>query len=68
MGPFSDESQALLDSIVSDFSEADARRVKEIESETNHDVKAVEYYLKERIRDCPELDACAEFLHFACTS
>ena len=66
--PFSESARALLDGIVRDFAEDDARRVKEIESETNHDVKAVEYFLKERIQGCAELQGRSEFLHFACTS
>ncbi len=65
---FSPEANALLDSIVSEFSEADALRVKEIESTTNHDVKAVEYLIKERFRGNAELEKISEFVHFACTS
>ncbi len=65
---FSAEAHALLDRIVSDFSETDAERVKEIERTTNHDVKAVEYFLKERIAGNLELQAVSEFIHFACTS
>lgn len=68
VGPFSEAANALLNGIVDDFGEADARRVKEIERETNHDVKAVEYFLKERLQGCAELEAVSEFLHFACTS
>lgn len=66
--PFSSRAQAFLDAIVTDFSEADALRVKEIERTTNHDVKAVEYLLKEKVADIDELAAIAEFFHFACTS
>ncbi len=66
--PFSDRTQAHLDAIVHDFGEADARRVKEIESGTNHDVKAVEYFLKERFEGVGELEKVSEFVHFACTS
>ena len=65
---FSDDANRLLDSIVSDFTLADAERVKEIERTTNHDVKAVEYFLKEKIRGNAELEAVSEFFHFACTS
>lgn len=65
---FSDEANALLDSIVDNFSEADAARVKEIERTTNHDVKAVEYLLKDKVADNAELNAINEFIHFACTS
>jgi adenylosuccinate lyase len=62
------ETDAFLDHLIVDFDEAGANRVKEIESVTNHDVKAVEYYLKEQFNEVPELAANAEFLHFACTS
>jgi len=65
---FSDDAQAFLDAIVSDFSETDALRVKEIEAVTNHDVKAVEYLLKEKVAEHKELAAVSEFFHFACTS
>jgi adenylosuccinate lyase len=66
--PFSDEARAFLERIIGDFSEADARRIKEIEKTTNHDVKAVEYFLKERLSENVELKAATEFVHFACTS
>ncbi len=65
---FSNEAQALLDGIINDFSEADAHRVKKIEATTNHDVKAVEYLLKEKVAGNTELAAISEFFHFACTS
>lgn len=65
---FSATANKALDAIVTDFSEADAQRVKDIESTTNHDVKAVEYFLKEKIADNAELNAVSEFIHFACTS
>ncbi|MFZ6638707.1 adenylosuccinate lyase [Undibacterium sp. TC4M20W] len=65
---FSPEANALLDKLVAGFSEADAQRIKEIEAVTNHDVKAVEYWLKEQVKDVPELVAASEFIHFACTS
>ena len=65
---FSAETQKLLNAIVDDFSQQDALRVKEIESTTNHDVKAVEYLLKEKIAGNKELEAVNEFIHFACTS
>ena len=57
-----------LNAIAADFSEADARRVKDIEVTTNHDVKAVEYFIKERFADREELRAVGEVVHFACTS
>ena len=66
--PFSSDAGALLDRIAADFTEADAERIKEIEAVTNHDVKAVEYWLKEKVKDVPELVAASEFIHFACTS
>jgi adenylosuccinate lyase len=62
------EAIAVLNGIVSNFSEADAQAVKDIEKTTNHDVKAVEYFLKEKINDNAELQAVNEFIHFACTS
>jgi len=65
---FSAEANQLLNAIVTDFSEADAQRVKDLESTTNHDVKAVEYFLKEKIANNAELNAVSEFIHFACTS
>ncbi|MCP3428605.1 adenylosuccinate lyase [Opacimonas viscosa] len=65
---FSDTANALLNAIVDNFSEADAQRIKDIEKTTNHDVKAVEYFLKEQVSDNAELQAVTEFIHFACTS
>ncbi|ESK40330.1 adenylosuccinate lyase [Acinetobacter nectaris CIP 110549] len=65
---FSDSTNQFLDAIVSDFSEDDALRIKEIERTTNHDVKAVEYFLKEKIAHLDELKDSGEFIHFACTS
>jgi adenylosuccinate lyase len=66
--PFSASARAQLDNLASQFGEADAERIKEIEAVTNHDVKAVEYWLKEKVKDVPELVAASEFIHFACTS
>lgn len=66
--PFSAETNQRLDAIVNNFSEQDAERIKEIERTTNHDVKAVEYFLKEQITDIDELNNAGEFIHFACTS
>ncbi|MDG1732831.1 MAG: adenylosuccinate lyase [Thalassotalea sp.] len=65
---FSAQANAFLDAIVDNFSEEDALRVKAIEATTNHDVKAVEYLLKEKVADNAELNAVSEFIHFACTS
>ncbi|OZI19413.1 adenylosuccinate lyase [Bordetella genomosp. 9] len=65
---FSADAQARLRAIVDGFTEADAARIKEIERVTNHDVKAVEYWLKEKVADHVELSRAAEFIHFACTS
>ena len=66
--PFSDEANMLLENILVDFKVEHAQRVKDIERTTNHDVKAVEYFLKERIADNEELMKVSEFIHFACTS
>lgn len=66
--PFSAQANAFLDSILTNFAESDALRIKTIERTTNHDVKAVEYYLKEKIAGQAELEAVSEFIHFACTS
>ena len=63
-----DDSRQLLDSIVNNFSLTDAERIKTIERTTNHDVKAVEYFLKEKIQGNAQLVASNEFIHFACTS
>lgn len=65
---FSPATQEQLEQIVSSFAETDAQRVKEIERTTNHDVKAVEYLLKEKIAGNTELERVNEFVHFACTS
>jgi adenylosuccinate lyase len=62
------EANQLLDALVANFSVTDAERIKEIERTTNHDVKAVEYFIKERIGTNTELNAIGEFVHFACTS
>jgi adenylosuccinate lyase len=68
VSPFSAATNAQLDAIVANFSEADAQRIKDIEATTNHDVKAVEYFIKETFADNAELLAVSEFVHFACTS
>ena len=65
---FSAASEAKLQALVDNFTEADAARIKEIEAVTNHDVKAVEYWLKEQVKGNAELEAASEFIHFACTS
>ena len=65
---FSDSARAALDAAAQAFAPADAARIKDIERKTNHDVKAVEYWLKERFADVPEVARVAEFIHFACTS
>jgi adenylosuccinate lyase len=65
---FSDGARDRLQSIADAFAPADAARVKAIEAVTNHDVKAVEYFLKERVAGDAELEPAAEFIHFACTS
>ncbi|WP_413510148.1 adenylosuccinate lyase [Serratia liquefaciens] len=65
---FDADANAFLDKIVAEFSEEDAQRIKTIERTTNHDVKAVEYFLKEKVDAIPALQAVSEFIHFACTS
>ncbi|MEG4314797.1 adenylosuccinate lyase [Pseudomonas sp. FIP_A4] len=68
VAPFSAEANALLDKLAENFQLEHAERVKEFERTTNHDVKAVEYLLKEQAKQLPELAAVNEFIHFACTS
>jgi len=68
VAPLSTTANALLEALVDNFDEAAAQRVKDIESTTNHDVKAVEYYIKEQFSDNAELQAINEYVHFACTS
>jgi adenylosuccinate lyase len=65
---FTPQANALLEDIANNFSLTDAERIKTIESTTNHDVKAVEYFIKERMASNAELKALSEFVHFACTS
>ncbi|MEQ4531774.1 MAG: adenylosuccinate lyase [Mixta sp.] len=65
---FDADANAFLDAIVANFNETDAARIKTIERTTNHDVKAVEYFLKEKVAEVPALHAVSEFIHFACTS
>ena len=64
----SKEANDYLNKILEEFSLQDAERIKEIERTTNHDVKAVEYFLKEKSEALPELAKVSEFIHFACTS
>ena len=66
--PLSEAARGMLRSLVVRFSEADAQAVKEIERTTNHDVKAVELWIKSRLKGQAELEVAAEFVHFACTS
>ena len=66
--PLSDASRMFLRSLVTHFSESDAQAIKDIEKTTNHDVKAVEYWIKSRFATHPELEKAGEFVHFACTS
>ena len=68
VAPFPPAARAALQALADDFSIADGERIKAIEGETNHDVKAVEYFIKERISGNPQLAAAREFVHFACTS
>ncbi len=66
--PFDETARAKLRLIMDDFSVSDAAQIKEIEASTNHDVKAVEYFIKENLADDPALEPAREFVHFACTS
>ncbi len=68
LAPLSTVMKDVLNHIVDDFSLDDAKRVKDIEATTNHDVKAVEYFIRERLGDGPETSALKDFLHFGCTS
>jgi adenylosuccinate lyase len=68
VGPFSGQTIAQLDSLAENFSTVDGEAVKLIEERTNHDVKAVEYWLRERIAGNPEVGSATQFIHFACTS
>jgi len=68
VAPFSANAKTVLDQLVANFNIEDARRIKHIERTTNHDVKAVEYFLKEKVSHNAELAAASEFIHFACTS
>ncbi|MEY3950756.1 MAG: hypothetical protein RJB21_514 [Pseudomonadota bacterium] len=65
---FSAAAEAVLLKLVADFSDSDAQRIKAIEAVTNHDVKAVEYWMKEKVAGHAELEKASEFIHFACTS
>lgn len=65
---FTQNAKAVLNDIVTHFNEQDAQRIKDIERTTNHDVKAVEYFLKEKVSGVEELHNVNEFIHFACTS
>ena len=68
VSPLSAKANALLENLIESFNETAAQRWKDIESTTNHDVKAVEYYIKEQFKDNAELLAVNEYVHFACTS
>jgi adenylosuccinate lyase len=68
VAPLSEQAIGQIDAIVADFTEADGERIKDIERTTNHDVKAIEYFIKEKFALSPELYAISEFVHFACTS
>ena len=65
---FSNDDRHFLLAIANDFGEADAAAIKDIERTTNHDVKAVEYFLKQKVADRPAIEKVSEFIHFACTS
>ena len=66
--PLSPGARAYLQGLAKNFSEADTQAIKDIEKTTNHDVKAVEYWIKAKFEARPELEKAAEFVHFACTS
>jgi adenylosuccinate lyase len=66
--PFGAQAQMFLTDLFEQFSVTDAQRVKDLERTTNHDVKAVEYLIREKVAVLPELDAVNQFIHFACTS
>ena len=68
VAPLSGQAVAQIDAIVAEFGNSDSERIKEIEDTTNHDVKAIEYFIKEKFAAIPELSALSEFVHFACTS
>ncbi|MCC7546460.1 MAG: adenylosuccinate lyase [Burkholderiales bacterium] len=68
IAPFPEPTRRRLDAVLAAFGEADAQAVKDIEARTNHDVKAIEYWLKEKLADDEEVMRVAEFVHFACTS
>ena len=66
--PFSRGTQASLERLVSGFSEEDSEKIKKIEERTNHDVKAIEYWLRAKVGKSREIEGALEFIHFACTS
>lgn len=68
LAAFDADTNTFLNTIVDNFSEADAQAIKDIEATTNHDVKAVEYFIKDKFRGNEQLEASLEFIHFACTS
>ena len=68
VGPFAPEATARLRALAAAFGESDGERVKAIERETNHDVKAIEYWIRERVAGDPALERAGAFIHFACTS
>ena len=68
VGPFSKKTNQQLDAIIKEFNEHDAQQIKKFEATTNHDIKAIEYFLKEKIKNNSELKNSSEFIHFACTS
>src|SRR5215470_674636 len=68
VAPFAPATRTLLEEAISGFGPADAERVKTIERTTNHDVKAMEYWMKQRFASVPEIARASEFIHFACTS
>ncbi len=68
LAPLSEAARGRLDALAADFDENDCARVKELEKSTNHDVKAVEYFIREKLKKDPELSETEHLVHFACTS
>lgn len=68
IAPFNDEAKEFLSRLITQFNETEAEKVKEFEKQTNHDVKAIEYYLRDKFQDNPQLKSAIGFIHFACTS
>src|ERR1700733_9764971 len=66
--PLDEESKSFLSDLINNFNESEAEKIKELEKQTNHDVKAIEYYLKDKFQSNEALKSIVGFIHFACTS